>query len=617
MTIAAVSCVPRVVSHSIELPAATTPMVPPTLSQAPPSQQPHSSSHPHTLPFTQDHEPPLAHTTTILAPDSIDQSQPAGPAPHRNSSSSLRVNETILTAKSQSDKSPSNKSPLLDKSSVLVKNEELPPSPQVDFDVTQLQGKSPVRGSSKQLCGKDKHPPFATRDLAPAIENVDKSQLGISKSPLVGNKGTRGKDKCSAEVTDSHTASLSTAVSVKTPEKCSVKAPNKEVKTEPLDFLFGDEEEMEEGPAPSVIGRGGEGETSVNEQGHPHDGRENVLSPAKSAPASKSAEKNPSPISSSLLPCSPSQPEGSVIVPCSLTPRTQDKTKKPPLPDSQTLALAFGGHRRKRSHVETAEDVEKESKRNKVEEEREVGDGGGKVGRGEKEGGNSGELGKGGTKERGAGKEGKDGAESPSVWLFSGLKSERTSKSATSAEESKPQLPPIMAGLPLLETNDGITTTNMCENTTTAVCKTEGPSLAQDTLDYQSEMMKLEPIHSEEREMEVQPPSDMPSQSPPPTTQAPPTTQMTQAAPPNSPDPALFLSARKRRRKSQRDDVAPTPAVQPPATASSSRAVSPHTQLTVATQVGWKSSVNSIGNGYKLLFRLYSYFKKSAQYKNT
>jgi hypothetical protein len=352
-------CNPRA---SPKMPASNTPMAPPTLSQAPPSQ-PHSS-HPHTLPFTQEPEPgPLGHTT-ILAPDSIDQSQP-GPSHtkgRKSSCSALKVNETLFPGKS-----PSDKSPLVDKSSVLVKTEE--PS-EAATDVTQLQStsKSPV----KQPRGKDKRPPEATSITANA-----------------------------------------SSIAPAGPKTASEAGPNKEVKAEPLDFLFGDEdgeEVMEEGPAPSIVGREGRQEggeekrTSTNEQGHPHDRREIVPShslPAKSderAPSSKPAEKRQSPNSSSLVPSSPSQPpEGSVIVPCSLTPRTQDKSKKPPLPDSQTLAFAFGGRRKKRPINETSEDTENQSKKKKVEEERgergddeEVGKGGGEmkgsVEEGEKEG---------------------------------------------------------------------------------------------------------------------------------------------------------------------------------------------------------------------------------------
>ncbi|CAI8012351.1 Nibrin [Geodia barretti] len=567
-------CNPRA---SPKMPASNTPMAPPTLSQAPPSQ-PHSSHH-HTLPFTQEPEPGPCGHTTILAPDSIDQSQP-GPshAKGRTSScSALKVNETVFPVKS-----PSDKSPLVDKSSVLVKTEE--PSEAIT-DVTHLPSKIPV----KQPRGKDKRPPEATSTAA--------------------------------------NASSIAPAAPKTAVQPSESAANKEVKAEPLDFLFGDEDEeevMEEGPAPPLVGRGerqegGEAKRpSPNEQGYPHDHHEIVPSPsipAKSderAPSSELAKKRQSPNASSLVPSSPSQPEeGSVIVPCSLTPRTQDKSKKPPLPDSQTLAFAFGGRRKKRPVNETSEDAENQSKKKKVEEERgkkgEEGDGDGEM-KGSSE---EGEIKEGAIMSEGVeevskcqrsegGKEvrsglpqstsvGNGGANAPSVGLFSGLKSKRGSgraKSTTSAPSTSKhqQLPPIMAGLPLLETCDDNTTTNgrsaaVCGNTNITTAKTEKePSLAQEKLDYQNERIKQEP---EDVEMEIEASSDTPVPRPNPS--PPPTTQITQAAPPTTPDPTLFLSARNRRRKSQRDDVTPTPAPPPPT--SSSRAASPHTQLTTqATQ---------------------------------
>ena len=594
-------------SLTLELPVSNAPLAPPTLSQAPPSQ-PHSS-HRHTLPFTQE---PAHDQTTILAPDSMNQSSlPQSAKDRKGSCSVLRVNETVYTSKN-----PSDKSPPLDKSSVLIKSDD---APEAVSDTSKN-----TMSDSKHSRGKDKHPTTntAASTISSTTGNVDKSQLG----------GSSSKDKCLSDASNSTSVSSTTAATAaatgclqtaaKTSEK-SLKKSVEEAKTAPLDDLFGDneEEEMEEGPAPSLMARvGQEGErekeskkNSSNEQRYPHDHHEKNAStslPAKSserAPAPKPAEKRQSPNAPSLTPSSPSQLEGSVIVPCSLTPRTQDKMKKPPLPDSQTLAFAFGGRRKKRPHNEIDEDTENESKKKKKEEEEEVGKKVGDEGRGQKlEDGRrgDGEVGeKGGVtggdlerevargaesksvveetregRERGEGekRQSRNGeTNTPSVGLFSGLKSKRTStkpKSTAPAPNSKHQLPPIMAGLPLLETYG---------DTTTTMCKTEEPSLEQDTVNYQNEMVKNELVE----DMEIQPSSPVthptPSQSPPPTT------QVTQVAPPTTPDPALFLSARRQRRKSQQgedESVAPTPA--PPATtSSSSRPVSPHTQLTVATQV--------------------------------
>ena len=589
-------------SLTLELPVSNAPLAPPTLSQAPLSQ-PHSS-HRHTLPFTQE---PAHDQTTILAPDSMNQSSlPQSAKDRKGSCSVLRVNETVYTGKS-----PSDKSPPLDKSSVLVKSDD---APEAVSDMSKN-----TMSDSKHPRGKDKHPTTSTAasTISSTTDNMDKSQLG----------GSSSKDKCLPDASNSTSVSSTTAATdlqtaAKTSEK-SLKKSGEEAKAEPIDDLFGDneEEEMEEDPAPSLVVRTGqEGErekeskkNSTNEQRTPHDHHEKNAStslPAISserAPAPKPAEKKQSPNAPSLTPSSPSQLEGSVIVPCSLTPRTQDKMKKPPLPDSQTLAFAFGGRRKKRPHNEIDEDTENESKKKKEEkeEEREKVGGGGRgqeLEDGRNRDGEAGEKGgvtgedmkergvakgaesKSGVKETREGREKGEGGKrqsrngetnTPSVGLFSGLKSKRTStkpKSTAPAPNSKHQLPPIMAGLPLLETYG---------DTTTTMCKTEEPSLEQDTVDYQNEMVKNEPAE----DMEIQPSSPVthptPSQSPPPTT------QVTQVAPSTTPDPALFLSARRQRRKSQRgedESVAPTPA--PPATtSSSSRPVSPHTQITVATQV--------------------------------
>ena len=332
--------------------------------------------------------------------------------------------------------------------------------------------------------------------------------------------------------------------------------------------------------------------------------------------------------SEALPPPSPSPTEGSIIVPCSFTPRTQDNAKRrePSLPNSQLLTFAFQGKRKKRTHASTSDElsevIESTSKKQRVHEEV----GGGENGRKTSVDGES---------ERGRKKRKEDGtvpadknsstvdAVSVSTGLFSGQRStgtRRNKKSVYVAEDqnskSSADRPYIMDGLPMLETCEAavvqqpglaqaaviqqpdlaqgavvqqpglaqgavVQQPSLAQPSLTQAAVVQHPGLAKGSVDVRTKnsisedaAMDVQTLQearvASTRQVSPRPPSPHPAVTPPPS----------QRKPPPTPDPAMFLSTRKKH-KSPRDGAPTTPA------RASSRAVSPFhlntTQRTTTT----------------------------------
>ena len=510
----------------LALPIGCSPMAPPTLSQAQFSQ-PHSSHHhslTHTLPYTQD---PHLHTqdqATILAPDTVDQSQ--NTTAKTSSSGIQKINETITSVKSSLDKGSCDKGSL-DKGSDSVKTEGVFP-----FNEAGTGGACPP---SKVELVKDKTALISQCRGNPRSEGSGTSTTATKASITATKTATATNSSSSTTVTKitGLTTATKTASSMHPPVQ-TLSA----VKKEPFDILFGGDmdDEPDDFQAPQVS---------------------NPV-PNKSSP--------PTPSQTAPLP-SPSQLEGSVIVPCSLTPPTQDKVKghgKSSLPSSELLASAFQGKRKKRplstNSDEVSELVHKASKKQRVHDDRE--DGGGKIDSeaermdvGVESGRNNGET-EAAVRSTNSGLTG-----ATSGGLFSGLKSKRmrtnTKEMTTVKSSSKTGGPYLMEGLPMLETCDD-------------------PKVQQKEQGDREEHQVKE-SHSGDISMDGQtsplpcgqgssdrPPSPSTARTPPPSRQKPP--------------PSTFLSTRRKRT---------TPTV-PPTPAHSTRPVSPlafQTQLTTATQV--------------------------------
>ena len=217
---------------AIGLPMSSTPMAPPTLSQAP-FTQPHSSHQhsltlTHTLPYTQD----VNTQTTILAPDTVDQSQPQKANTRQSPAtggSIQKINETIASVKSSLDKGPS-----LDKSSVNINEVK---TERVD-------------------------------ESRSAIDEGVPSQIGISasvndKSPLRKGKSPESRDKHPPHEAGSSTATAAVHSVVQTFN--TIRNENTTVKNEPLDSLFGDVDDGAAGPG-IEFGTSGERERVVGER---------------------------------------------------------------------------------------------------------------------------------------------------------------------------------------------------------------------------------------------------------------------------------------------------------------------------------------------------------------
>ena len=351
--------------------------------------------------------------------------------------------------------------------------------------------------------------------------------------------------------------------------------------------------------------------------------------------------------SEALPPPSPSPTEGSIIVPCSFTPRTQDNAKRrePSLPNSQLLTFAFQGKRKKRTHASTSDEpsevIESTSKKQRVHEEV----GGGENARKTSVDGES-ERGRKNRKEDRAVPADKNGstvdAVSVSTGLFSGQRSTGTRRNKKSVyvagdqnSKSSADRPYIMDGLPMLETCEAavvqqpglaqaaviqrpdlaqgavvqqpglaqvqqpslaqgavvqqpslaqgavVQQPSLAQPSLTQAAVVQHPGLAKGSVDVQAKnsisedaAMDVQTLQearvASTRQVSPRPPSPHPAVTPPPS----------QRKPPPTPDPAMFLSTRKKH-KSPRDGAPTTPA------RASSRAVSPFhlntTQRTTTT----------------------------------
>ena len=339
------------------------------------------------------------------------------------------------------------------------------------------------------------------------------------------------------------------------------------------------------------------------------------LQPTPSHPSSQSGS----------LPLPPlSQQEGSVIVPCSLTPRSQDKARgqRPSLPNSELLTFAFQGKRKKRSYKSASDDSTVEtgegtSKKQRVGEEGEESGGGG--GQGENEGARGGMMNfgtaaternavrdadalKGSRNERDDGRQRvvSGAAAAGDAGLFSGLQSTRArhknvnTASTTTAPGTRPA---VMEGLPMLETfEDAVREKSQQQQ--------QGQGQAHSTTNLQARKASTT---SDESPMAVQVSVDSRTPHPTPTGRSPlsspaVTPPPSRSRPSPTPDLSTFLTTRKKR-KSPRDPSAgscPTTPAHDTA-ASSSMAVSPlclntqHTNIQVHVCI----VVMQHSNGYK------------------
>ena len=309
---------------------------------------------------------------------------------------------------------------------------------------------------------------------------------------------------------------------------------------------------------------------------------------------SKTSPNNPSLSSSADLP-PPSQLEGSIIVPSSLTPRTQEKARKPALPDSQTLAFAFQGKRKKRPHNDASEDaLQNQSKKKRVQERgggEGEGEGEGKVCgvhdrlKGGMEGGDA-EMEERGRESAGEVKHGELRTESnktPQVrsptGLLSGPNNEGAGTSAGEANEPTPsadvtssKLPAIMEGLPLLETHEDTTQESHPLRSAGSVkngTKRFAPEEESMDVDVPLDETGVEMVSTADT-------SRHPNQN---------ATKTPAHVPPSTPDLSLFLSTRKKHKKSPHDPAVATPtAPTTPGRANASTAWCPFTQYTSSTQ---------------------------------
>ena len=387
----------------------------------------------------------------------------------------------------------------------------------------------------------------------------------VFKSPSVKSSRGRNKRPLPPSISPQKTQRIETGANT--------------MKAEKLDLLFGEEEEdgdLGEGPVDGGREGGGEREEMMdtNQQGDPHTHTtRSPNTPVTTKPADNTKErsqKTPAKKQSPNL----SSPEGSVIVPSSFTQRGQSSANKPPLPDSETLAFAFRGRRRKRELVEeTPEGAGRESQANKKirlrERERaglEDGDQNGKTVDGSK---NDTTMKKSLEKVKEGGLEAGKGPESEKVVraiVTEGggdtvpvrergraddsktnlSQAKRVSKeNSKSSKKRESVLPPIMAGLPLLETCDAPTPTGTGDDRpdTPPLESALGESCRTGPREKKSSRREAVGVRAAQKSRLC---GGVASQSPPPTTQV--------VAPPTTPDPALFLSARKRRRKSPHDN---------------------------------------------------------------
>ena len=321
------------------------------------------------------------------------------------------------------------------------------------------------------------------------------------------------------------------------------------------------------------------------------------LQPTPSHPSSQSGSLTLPPLS---------QQEGSVIVPCSLTPRSQDKAsgQRPSLPNSELLTFAFQGKRKKRSYKSASDDSTVEtgegtSKKQRVGEEGEESGGGG--GRGEKEGARGGGMMdfetagternavrdadalKGSRNERGDGRQRvvSGAAAAGDAGLFSGLQSTRARHKNTASTATAPSTrPAVMEGLPMLETyEDAVREKSQQQQ--------QGQGQAHSTSNLQARKASTT---SDESPMAVQISVDSRTPHPAPTGRFPhsspavtPPPRARMATPPPSrsrpsptPDPSTFLTTRKKRKSPRNPSAGSCPTTPAHDTAaSSSMAVSP------------------------------------------
>lgn len=509
-------------------------MAPPTLSQAQFSQ-PHLSHHhsltlTHTLPYTQD---PHLHTQdqgTILAPDTVDQSQTT--TSKTISTGIEKINETVTSIKSSLEKGSCDRGSL-DKGSVGVKTEDVFPSN--------------VTGTSAT------HPPNKFELV------TDKAAQGRGRPPPCGSEGT----STSIATTKVCISTAATKVTSSMRPPLQIVSAGSTVKKEPFDILFGgdmddepDEKRTSQAPSNPV---------------HP-----------KSSP--------PTPSQTIALP-SPSQLEGSVVVPCSLTPRTQDSVKghgKSSLPSSELLAYAFQGKRKKRPLSNNSDEVS-ESVKNSASKKQRV-----QEGRGEEGGG--GEIDSEAERKDVKVERGRENGDAEAAvqdkngdltgatngGLFSGLKGERTrtttkemntitassnTSSSSSITATKTGRHYIMDGLPMLETCEDVKVQRM-ERGTDEEGQAKERHFGDVSMDVQTSPLPSGPIGGSSDGA----PSPISAKTP------------LQKPPPSTPYPSTFLSTR-RKRKSPHDTTTPTA---PPTPAHGTRPVSPlpfQTQHTTATQV--------------------------------
>ena len=619
--------------------SSSTPMAPPTLSQAPYTQQPHTSSqhtltHQHTLPYTQDTMVHTQERTTILAPDSLDQSQPQKKSSTKTStdSSVQKVNETIMSVKSSFDKSGS-----LEKRQLRVKTEEatvqsiqseVKKGP-VPYRTDVKSSENPVKSiatsgivDTASVKGKEidilfgeemdedcsAGPPAGVHQ---GDEEAEKERV-VSDGSQLSRQKARMKLKKSPRQTTHHLQQTQSAIK-KPPTYHKASA------TRTADFIDGDPgkngdcvfTETLPGPPRQNNSSGSNDKKIVPTCEIPQDSKQqqnkdlnnqvycNTQNSSKvpddTASVPKPSPKTPSSLSSIT---SPTQLEGSVIVPCSLTPQTQNnKAKKPnPLPDSQTMAFAFQSRRKKRTHQQTCDKelgtVEGENQSKKMKKGCEVVSGGeGVRGEGERNVVMELEMKKQDAvkvkeaeqvtepEQKGEGKNNTHNNTNNGSFCEINNKPSNTGKQNDPNRDSECKrmktLPSIMTGLPLLETHED----------SEVKCKlpNQPPQPPNTDLNTERKTVKSKKVPSdvELKNLKEKPNSNKSTgqclsqrTSPTPCTQ--------QTAPPPTPDPTLFLSTRKKRRKNPRDDsmAAPTTPDRP-----TSRPVSPYTQHISTTQV--------------------------------
>ena len=618
--------------------SSSTPMAPPTLSQAPYTQQPHTSSqhtltHQHTLPYTQDTMVHTQERTTILAPDSLDQSQPQKKSSTKTStdSSVQKVNETIMSVKSSFDKSGS-----LEKRQLRVKTEEAtvqsiqsevkkgPVPYRTDVKSSENSVKSiatssvidtaSVKGKEIDILFGEEMDEDCSAGPPAGVHQGDEEaekERDVSDGSQLSRQKARMKLKKSPRQTTHH--SQQTQPAIKKPPHYHEASATRTAdidgdRGKNGDCVFTEPALTLPGPPRQNNSSGSNDKKIVPTCEIPQDSKQQNKNlnncstqnsskvPDDTASVPKPSPKTPSSLSSIT---SPTQLEGSIIVPCSLTPQTQNnKAKKPPnpLPDSQTLAFAFQSRRKKRTHQQTCDKelgaVEGENQSKKMKKGCEVLSGGERVrGKGERNVVMELEMKKQDAVEvkeaeqvtepeqKGKGKNNTHNNTNTGSFCEINNKPSNTGKQNDPNRDSECKrmktLPSIMTGLPLLE----------CHEDSEVKCKqsNQPPQPPSTDLNTERKTVKSKKVPSDVmvKKSKEKPNSNKSTgqclsqrTSPTPCTQ--------QTAPPPTPDPALFLSTRKKRRKSPRDDsmAAPTTPDRP-----TSRPVSPYTQHTSTTQV--------------------------------